>query len=117
MFHRENVSRETSPRETGPRETSPRETIACRVRDPRGRGFLSLLPSNLSSILRFSQRDAVDVVPYKYAYSVHKIATCSHAIGWAQIGFLAGMIAGENAMVPTIPFRVRRGRRPLRIRI
>ena len=34
----ENVSRENVSR-----ETSPRETIACRVRDPRGRGFLSIL--------------------------------------------------------------------------
>ena len=103
MFHCENVSRENVSRETSPREMSPRETIACRVKDPRGRRFLSLLPSNLSSILRFSQRDAVDVVPYEYAYIVHKNAPCSHAIGWVQIGFLAVMIAGEKAVLSAIP--------------
>ncbi len=64
---------------------------------------MSLLPPNLSSILRFSQRDAVDVVPYEYAYIVHKIAPCSHVIRWAQIGFLAVMIAGENAVLSAVP--------------
>ncbi len=56
------------------------------------------------SILRFSQRDAVDVVPYKYAYSVHKIAPCSHAIRWVQIGFLAVMLARENAVLSAVPY-------------
>ena len=39
------------------------------------------------------------VVPYEYAYSVHEIAPCSHVIRWAQIGFLAVMIARENAVL------------------
>jgi hypothetical protein len=45
----------------------------------------------------------VGIVPYEYAYSVHKIAPFHHVIGWAQIGFLAIMIAREKAVLFAVP--------------